>query len=293
MPIDRPPSPTDSTQYQAESLEIHVVDHCNLTCRDCSHESPRAKRRLADPATTVASVESLARFYSTPLVKLLGGEPLLHPDLRAIIEGVKEVSGARVRVVTNGTLLSRWPERAASADEVHISVYPTSKVPTREEAQDLCDRFGFTVTFQRFDQFRLHRRHPSNDANLTSEIFSTCQMYGAWNCHTIWEDKLFPCPPAATWGSDHASLLLLPQESLTQAQVVELLTSPEPFDTCAQCLGSVGRLVPHELSSRQSIPAIGVVDDIDHEFLQSLRQQPRGWNGCYEYTETIRPSRCG
>ncbi|HUC36682.1 MAG TPA: hypothetical protein VMR97_06120, partial [Acidimicrobiales bacterium] len=56
--------------------EINVAEHCNLSCRGCSHASPVVPNYFADPDELHDSLSFLARRYHSRQVRLVGGEPL-------------------------------------------------------------------------------------------------------------------------------------------------------------------------------------------------------------------------
>src|SRR5882762_3474115 len=94
------------------SLEINVTLHCNMRCKSCAHLSPLFRREYIDATETHATLAVLAKNYHASYVKIIGGEPLLHPNIVEVISAVRAsgVSDA-IQVVTNGTLLARAPDR--------------------------------------------------------------------------------------------------------------------------------------------------------------------------------------
>jgi MoaA/NifB/PqqE/SkfB family radical SAM enzyme len=80
-----------------------VTRRCNLSCDYCNeyddHSAPvpldALRRRIA----------ALARLR-TAIVTLSGGEPLLHPELAAVIQAIRQ-AGMNVSLITNGFLLTR------------------------------------------------------------------------------------------------------------------------------------------------------------------------------------------
>src|SRR4051812_29275394 len=120
-------APTPDGMIHSEAIEINAVRGCNLSCRACSHLSPVLPPRAVVSAESVRrDLTLLARCYHCDHVRILGGEPLLHPDLLGVVRAVR-ASGItdRVRVVTNGVLLPRQSVDLWDAvDEIHVSVYP-------------------------------------------------------------------------------------------------------------------------------------------------------------------------
>ena len=94
-------------------LTVAVTAHCNLRCLGCrygrdfmpGHQLPYlvVQRLLADAKT--AGIET---------VRLYGGEPLLHPDLPAMVRHAVEL-GLSTYVTTNGLLLKQKIERLYEA----------------------------------------------------------------------------------------------------------------------------------------------------------------------------------
>ena len=96
------------------TLDVCVVGHCNLNCASCSYFSP-----LSDPEflslddyrrdlAHLARIEGVEEFFDA--ICLMGGEPLLHPELARFVALTREfLPNAGIRVVTNGTLLEGAP----------------------------------------------------------------------------------------------------------------------------------------------------------------------------------------
>ena len=91
-----------------DTLDIHIVDHCNLRCKACAHFSNCVENE------TVYSLEFLRRncghlqtlIPDIHRICLLGGEPLLHPNIGEIIAATREIFPlADIHLVTNGLLL--------------------------------------------------------------------------------------------------------------------------------------------------------------------------------------------
>jgi hypothetical protein len=112
-------------------IEMHLVDHCNLKCRSCSHYSPVSPERFADSAAAERDFARLAvLFRRVAVVRLMGGEPLLHPELdRFVIAARRHLPSSRIALVTNGLLLavqpdSFWDVLAAQRVELQLTSYP-------------------------------------------------------------------------------------------------------------------------------------------------------------------------
>ncbi|HVC20204.1 MAG TPA: radical SAM protein [Vicinamibacterales bacterium] len=104
-------------------LLVHLVPirRCNIDCGYCN-EYDKVSQPVPLP-TMMARIDRLASFGSS-VVAFSGGEPMLHPDLDAMIRAIRE-RGMMAGLITNGYLLS--PKRiealnAAGLDYLQISI---------------------------------------------------------------------------------------------------------------------------------------------------------------------------
>jgi hypothetical protein len=259
-------------------LAVQIVDHCNLRCRSCNHLSPVLSAHRADMAEIIAVVERLSQHYHADRVSLLGGEPLLHPQLPEIVAAVRESGiGKRIVVVTNGRLLLRmgadfWRE----VDAVEVSLYPGCE-PNERELHTWAHRAatsGTEMVMVRHPEFReTYSEIGPEDPSLIGDIFDTCQMAHDWRCHHLVSGRLHRCPPSAFLprilanlsSSEHDSVDVLGAADLA-AELRAMLLADSPLDACTHCLGTVGRWfsseqIPRtEFRQRQREPSERLVD---------------------------------
>jgi MoaA/NifB/PqqE/SkfB family radical SAM enzyme len=101
--------------------QIIPTRRCNLDCSYCNEYD-----KTSSPVPTgemLSRIDHLGRL-GTAIITLSGGEPMLHPDLDAIIRRIRE-RGAIATLITNGLLLT--PERIerlnrAGLDYLQISI---------------------------------------------------------------------------------------------------------------------------------------------------------------------------
>ena len=117
------------------TLDVDVVDHCNLNCACCNHFSPISQPGFLDPAdferdlALLSNVEAIGEFFSA--ICLMGGEPLLHPDLAQLVRTTRRyLPRTTIRLVTNGILLEQapstlWEALRDTRAEMLITPYPT------------------------------------------------------------------------------------------------------------------------------------------------------------------------
>lgn len=89
-------------------LEVPITTKCSLNCEECNnliqyYQSPKnfdTKQLISD----IKRICGVSRRIKT--LRILGGEPLVHPDLSIVLEELKKIDKIEhIEVVTNGTLL--------------------------------------------------------------------------------------------------------------------------------------------------------------------------------------------
>ncbi|CAK0756325.1 putative Elp3 domain-containing protein [Gammaproteobacteria bacterium] len=119
-------TPTVIPTPRADSLFLHLTEHCNLSCNHCCMDSGPDRHRALSIATVLRLVDEHIALGGHELV-LSGGEPLTWPGLDALLERTHN-TGITVRLLTNGTQLDEQRAHfiAARVDEVQISLDGTN-----------------------------------------------------------------------------------------------------------------------------------------------------------------------
>jgi MoaA/NifB/PqqE/SkfB family radical SAM enzyme len=108
-------------KYRPVASHLVCIRRCNLSCGYCNEYDDHSK-----PVPTrdvLARVDRLAAL-GTGIITLSGGEPLLHPDLDAIVRRIRS-RGAIATLITNRYLLSRdriHRLNRAGLDHLQISI---------------------------------------------------------------------------------------------------------------------------------------------------------------------------
>ena len=88
-------------------LYIEPTNQCNLDCRTCMRNVWEEPLGMMSEVVFDRIIEGLKKFSPLPTVFFGGfGEPLFHPRIVDMVRRAKEL-GARVELITNGTLLTR------------------------------------------------------------------------------------------------------------------------------------------------------------------------------------------
>lgn len=233
------------------SFEVALAEHCDLNCAGCDHFSPLAEPEFADFEETSRDFERLSVLFHGLVreVHLLGGEPLLHPDLVKFFKIAREnFPDAVIDITTNGIKLLTQPEEFwLACKEYNIVIRPTKyPIPLKfEEIEQLAADYGVdfhyinnsgvikTTHLYRLDVEGLQ------DGNRS---FLLCSR--ANRCIYLQHGKLYTCTiaPTVRHFNKHfgTNLKELPEDSIdiyqaTSAQeIMQFLARPIPF--CRYCM---------------------------------------------------------
>ncbi|MFZ2630632.1 MAG: radical SAM protein [Desulfosalsimonadaceae bacterium] len=269
-------------------LEINVVHHCNLSCRGCSHLSPRLPKYFVSPDKLLCDLTVLSKYCRPERISLIGGEPLLHPDLPEIMNIVRK-SGIsdKIRVVTNGILLNRMPDQFwKNVDEVVVSLYPNHPMQVKDLAvfKKHTKKFATSIELRYQDHFSeaFLETCNANDA-LVKRIYQTCTAPRAACCHTLYEGYYYKCPKSVFIplaynerynGDVFDNGVRITESNKSADALLKYLSAEEPLKSCRYCLGSVGKRFTPEQTDRRNIPQISSPEEmIDRRRLENLESK--------------------
>jgi len=117
--------PLDSYGRDIHYLRISLTDKCNMRCVYCMSEDMvfQPNDELLTSAEILRLVNLFARL-GVDKIRLTGGEPTVHPDLLAIVRGIRASGITRISMTTNGLRLVELavPLKHAGLERVNISV---------------------------------------------------------------------------------------------------------------------------------------------------------------------------
>jgi hypothetical protein len=187
-------------------LEIQLTEHCNLNCRGCSHFCPLAEAEFLDIKIFENDFRQLSKITNGTIgiIHLMGGEPLLHPEIIRIMETARTCfPDTVIKIVTNGILLvGKDDEFWKSASQYKIWITPT-KYPIDIPWIEISEKAKrHNVTFEFFNNGDASKSlfHFPLDVNGTQSSllsFIHCsQHYSYRRCVQLVNGKIFLCPAA-------------------------------------------------------------------------------------------------
>lgn len=184
-----------------EYLELHVVDHCNLNCSGCCHFSPIAPEKFLDLDKYNKDLEKLSLIIDKRLKRLIlmGGEPLLHPNIVEIIKiSKRNFPYTDIQLLTNGILLNKmkpdfWDTCEKLNIQINISMYPInvdyiSLVEKVKKEKIRYYLYGEGEPIKYFDEYLFDK---NGNQNKNINFYNKCVM--AKDCAYLSEGKIFPC----------------------------------------------------------------------------------------------------
>lgn len=187
-----------------EYLILNILDHCNLRCQGCDHFACISDKHLVPYEVLHRDLDRLAEIFQGDYIDkiaVMGGEPLLHPELLNILTDVRaHFPYTIIRLTTNGLLLLKqnndfW--RVCRENDVTIV---NTKYPINLDFDMMQERAKEEqVKFQYFEQTGEHiiKKSFKKYINLKGdgnpvENFVKCPISNYGNF--LMEGKLYGCP---------------------------------------------------------------------------------------------------
>lgn len=182
-------------------FEVPITTRCSLNCAECNnliqfYEQPQ-NFKAADILRDIKRICSVTE--KIVMVRILGGEPLVHPELAYILNGLTEIDKIQqVQIVTNGTLL--FNEECISIIRnkkfsVDVSNYGVHSVKYKQLIEQLKENKICYITQSRRKPWRSLssckcRRRNENELK---NIFASCRE----DCHSLLNGELHLCARSA------------------------------------------------------------------------------------------------
>jgi GTP 3',8-cyclase len=118
---------TDTYGRAFKSLRISLLNSCNFACTYCTdgkaQDTPLNHHATKQSTNAfLQQIQALHEQLQLEDVRLTGGEPLLHPQLLEIVAGIKALGIKKIKLTTNGFLLSNKIEALKNAGVTDINI---------------------------------------------------------------------------------------------------------------------------------------------------------------------------
>lgn len=177
-------------------LELPIVKHCNLNCRYCSHLASIEEEYYMSIDTFEHDLLRLSQLFADVTeMRLLGGEPLLHPHIGELIIVARRLfPKTNLKIATNGLLIpfikNEILDTITACDvSFDISLYPpTQKIEPiiQSRLHEFGIRFYLSEPIDKFQKRLL-------PMTLTSDIKKSWYKCQSKNCFVLCEGNISCC----------------------------------------------------------------------------------------------------
>ncbi len=195
-------------------FEVNISDHCNLNCKMCTHFSPISQKEFYSLDQYKKDIERLGVLFNHDIgyMILMGGEPLLNPQLDGFIKVARTTfPKCNISVHSNGILLQnaenlKWEEGNLWQICKEYNVGITYTIYTLKinyaKIEATAKKFGVrTFSFVEAGNMKekrdkmLSREPLSQNYNADPEDYIMC--YRLNTCTNLRDGKIFSCPTVA------------------------------------------------------------------------------------------------
>ena len=184
-------------------FNVNLVDHCNLNCKYCDHFSPVSKEYYVDIDKLEKDFKRMSSLVNIKAVGLMGGEPLLHPNLPEILDvSRKTLPKTYLTIYTNGILLPTqkeefWLSCKRNNISIGISRYPIEI--NLDKIFSLGKEYGVEIFLYggKIDKFKtMFKLAIDIEGKQDAEEMSRICWQNKGGCSFFGDGKLFQCTTA-------------------------------------------------------------------------------------------------
>jgi len=232
-------------------FDVHLAEHCNVNCAGCNHFSPLAEPEFTDLSVLNKDFARLAEIFGRKVryVNLMGGEPLLHPQINDCLRAARRhFTKSTLNVVTNGLLVSSQKEDFWQTCRENQIIIFISRYPIKLDFDKISATANKNLVELKFygrtqEEMRNFRRVPLDLSGQQNKDLSFVMCNRANACIALNNGRLFTCQTAAY--IEHfnkffqQNLALSPNDYIdiykaqSAEEILNFLANPIPF--CRFC----------------------------------------------------------
>ena len=231
-------------------FEIHITEHCNLNCKFCNHFSPLAKEEYLSLEEYKKDLGRLSDLFEGEMqqIKILGGEPLLHPNIIQFLEVTRKLfPKGSIKILTNGILLPQmsdafWEMCRATQTIVYYTKYPIKLDVDKISRQ--ADKYDVPLEiFNIEDNIKTLIHEPIDLEGKQNAKKNFYDCYRPNYCITLKHGRIYTCHRAAhmhllnEYFNEHIPIdeknSIDIYKAETGREILEFLVKPIPM--CAYC----------------------------------------------------------
>lgn len=186
----------DLSKPRLRQFDVNLVDHCNMKCKGCLRFSNLVTEPFfADFDRMIRDWERIKElFWGVERIKLMGGEPLLSPDIIRYVEEARRIfPDADIMITTNAILINERQTKLFDAMKKNNCFFDISLYAAMEKKEqtirDILDQYGvwYQINYTKGDFYKVMSAEGKYDME---QAYADCT---AKNCHHLREGKLSVC----------------------------------------------------------------------------------------------------
>lgn len=182
-------------KYNIDYIEFWATGHCNLNCKGCSSCSPISKPWFLD-IEQIKNDLSRLKFLDIEIkhITILGGEPLLHPNLNRIMDVVNLVyPQTKIGLITNGFLLTHmeknfWNKCKDYHVKINVTFFPVMGNELRKEIEKIINNYG--IEYHITDKKKFNKILTQIQNSNITKVIEAC---GCNHAYSLKDGKIARC----------------------------------------------------------------------------------------------------
>lgn len=201
-------------------VETMITQSCNLSCAGCSNYSDLPHSGYLTWAEGSATIEPWLERVSIPDFGIIGGEPLMNPQVEQWLIGIRKLlPNSQIRFTTNGLLLHRYPDLLELLEQIGNCVFKITVHQSSPELENYIKQVLDTHTWTTVVEHGITRYKSNNGvrfqikrpnifyktfqgnyedmrphANSPSDAFEVCTQQ---SCPLLYQGRLYKCSTSA------------------------------------------------------------------------------------------------
>lgn len=238
-------------QKTLKTIVISLCEHCNLNCWGCDHFSPLAKKTFLRFQDFEKDIKRLSELFGKLVgrIKLMGGEPLLHPNKVEFAKLARSYFPyTEIEFTTNAILLLEqdndfWKTCSENGIEIVATKYPINldwkRITDKAKSENV--QFYFYGNTEYIIKTNHHFPFDTDGQQDSVDCFMNC--FHANNCRELHHGKIYTCtiiPHAKHFNKKFNKHLLEDTKdsidihlNTNAGEILEFLAKPIPF--CRYC----------------------------------------------------------
>jgi hypothetical protein len=201
-------------------LETMITQSCNLSCHGCTNYSDLSHSGYVPWSQGKIWIESWLDRLEIPDFGIIGGEPLINPEVRLWLLGIRAMMpDSQIRITTNGLLLHKYPDLLPLLNEIGNCVFKITVHVLSPELENTINNIFSLYKWEPVTEFGISRWSTGNNLKLQINrpdtflktyvndypnmaphnsdpelAFSACIQK---NCPLLYQGKIYKCSTSA------------------------------------------------------------------------------------------------